>query len=92
MIVALNGGSFVARLNNPGACPGDGWQALCFQGKKEPVGPKGDRGERGLPGSSITDCEIEPERYTLILNHGDGTSLHIDLRPFFQTYDAECNG
>ena len=25
-IVALNGGSFIARQDNPGACPGDGWQ------------------------------------------------------------------
>ena len=34
-VVALNGGSFVARRNNPGACPGDDWQALCFPGKRD---------------------------------------------------------
>ena len=91
-VVALGGGSYVARRNNPGACPGDDWQALCFQGKKGPVGPKGDRGERGPHGSSIAACELEPERYTLILNHSDGTSVSINLRPFFEVYDAERCG
>jgi hypothetical protein len=91
-VVALNGGSFVARRNNPGACPGDDWQALCFQGKKGPVGPKGDRGECGPHGSSIASCELEPARYTLILNHSDGTSVSINLRPFFEVYDAERCG
>jgi hypothetical protein len=91
-IVALNGGSFVARCNNPGPCPGDDWQALCFQGKKGPVGPQGDRGERGLPGPSIKGCELEAERYALILNQSDGTSIRIDLRPVFEAYHAECNG
>jgi hypothetical protein len=91
-VVACGGGSFVARRNNPGACPGDDWQALCFQGKRGPVGPKGDRGERGPHGSSIAACELEPERYTLILNQSDGTSICINLRPFFEVYDAERNG
>ena len=88
-VVALNGGSFVARCNNASTCPGRDWQALCFEGKKGPVGPKGDRGERGSPGSSITACKLEPERYTLVLNHSDGTSVCINLRPFFEAYNAE---
>jgi hypothetical protein len=91
-VVALGGGSYVARRNNPGECPGGDWQALCFQGKRGPVGPKGDRGERGPHGSSIAACELEPERYTLILNHSDGTSVCINLRPFFEIYDAERCG
>jgi hypothetical protein len=91
-VVAHNGGSLVARRNSPGACPGDDWQALCFQGKKGPVGPKGDRGERGPHGSSIAACELGPERYTLILNHSDGTSVCVNLRPFFEIYDAERYG
>jgi hypothetical protein len=91
-VVALNGGSFVSRRNNPGPCPGGDWQALCFQGKKGPAGPKGDHGDRGIPGPSFTGCELEAERYTLILNQGDGTSIRVNLRPFFEAYHAECNG
>ena len=88
-VVALNGGSFVARRNNPGPCPGDDWQALCFQGKKGPAGPKGDPGERGPPGRSIMDYKIVPERYTLVLRQSDGTSLDINIRPLFEAYDTE---
>jgi hypothetical protein len=91
-VVALNGGSFVSRRNHPGVCPGDDWQALCFQGRKGPAGPKGDRGERGPPGPSIKGCELEAERYTLILIQSDGTAVCINLRPFFEAYHAECNG
>jgi hypothetical protein len=91
-VVALNGGSFVARRNNPGPCPGDDWQALCFQGKRGPVGPKGDAGERGPPGPPIRGCELEAERYTLILNQSDGASVRVNLRPLFEAYHAECNG
>lgn len=32
-IVALDGGSFAARRDNPGPCPGDGWQLLVQRGK-----------------------------------------------------------
>ena len=48
-VVALNGGSFVSLRDNPGACPGDGWQLLAGRGKPGPSvkGDKGDRGEAG---------------------------------------------
>ena len=45
-IVALNGGSFIAKKDNPGPCPGAGWQLIASQGKR------GDKGERGLQGIS----------------------------------------
>src|SRR4051794_34566293 len=32
--VALNGGSFLALRNKPGACPGLGWQLLAAPGKR----------------------------------------------------------
>ena len=40
-IVALNGGSFIAKKDDPGPCPGAGWQLIVSQGKS------GDKGERG---------------------------------------------
>jgi hypothetical protein len=33
-VVALNGGSFVARRNDPGPCPGDDWQASASREKR----------------------------------------------------------
>ncbi|WP_234680334.1 collagen-like triple helix repeat-containing protein [Bradyrhizobium monzae] len=91
-IVTMNGSSFVARHDDPGSCPGDGWQLFASAGRRGQQGPKGDRGERGPPGPSIKRCELEPERYTLVLQQSDGTSISINLRPFFAAYHAECNG
>src|SRR6516162_4808552 len=43
-LVAKDGASFVAKRNNPGPLPGDGWQLLARQGQR------GIAGERGAPG------------------------------------------
>ena len=89
-VVALNGGSFVARRSNPGACPGEGWQAIAFQGKKGPAGPKGDRGERGTTGASFTAWELDVANYRAIPFTSDGfVGPILDLRPFFEQYMYE---
>jgi hypothetical protein len=66
-VVALNGGSFIARADNPGPCPGDCWQLVASAGragKPGPNGERGEKGERGLPGQAgLTSWQIEPERY-----------------------------
>src|SRR5215472_9623484 len=46
-IVALEGGSFVARRDSPGPCPGAGWQLMAKQGARGIAGPKGERGPSG---------------------------------------------
>ena len=43
-IVALNANSFIARRDNPGPCPGDGWQVMT-QGKRGVAGERGARGQ-----------------------------------------------
>jgi hypothetical protein len=45
-IVALDGAAFIARRDNPGVCPGDGWQLLSRHGQP---GRRGETGERGPP-------------------------------------------
>ena len=42
-IVALNGSSFIARHDDPGPCPGDGWQLIASAGRAGKLGPKGAR-------------------------------------------------
>jgi hypothetical protein len=49
-VVALNGGSFIARQDNPGDCPGPDWQLLTSPGERGERGPVGPQGERGLHG------------------------------------------
>lgn len=43
-VVIVGGSSFVALKDEPGPCPGGGWQLLASRGSR------GERGERGLPG------------------------------------------
>ena len=38
-VVAKDGGSFIARKDNPGSCPGPGWQLLARQGARGIAGP-----------------------------------------------------
>jgi hypothetical protein len=54
-IVALNGGSFIAKRDDPGPCPGEGWQLLARQGKPGNEGPQGGVGMAGRDGQDGRD-------------------------------------
>lgn len=82
-VVALNGASFAARRDDPGACPGDGWQLIAAQGKAGRPGergPMGPKGERGLPGASVVALEIDGNGM-LSLRNADGSVVRCDLYP-----------
>lgn len=81
-IVALNGAAFIARKDDPGPCPGEGWQVIAMQGKQGKPGMKGDTGMglRGLPGASITRMEIDDEGL-LTATRDDGQKVECDLYP-----------
>lgn len=81
-VVSLNGASFAARKDNPGACPGEGWQLVAAQGKQGKPGrtEKGDTGLRGLPGPAVQDIDIS-EDGLLTLKNADGSEVTCDLYP-----------
>ena len=56
-VVALNGGSFIARKDVPGPCPGPGWQLIASQGRRGAAGEKRARPSRleGRCGSERRD-------------------------------------
>jgi hypothetical protein len=61
-VVALNGAAFVAKIDNPGPCPGEGWQLMSAQGKRGAPGErgdKGDKGERGEPGATVKAVSLD---------------------------------
>jgi hypothetical protein len=92
-IVTLNGSSFVARHDDPGPCPGEGWQLLASAGKRGQQGPKGERGERGSMGplataARIASSEIDAE-YNLNLRYTDGSRDTIPLRSAFAQFFSE---
>lgn len=75
-VVMLNGASFIARRDNPGQCPGEGWQLMAQQGKRGGPGPvtKADRGTRPIK-MTVNDDGL------LHLEMDDGTSVECDLYP-----------
>jgi hypothetical protein len=94
-IVALNGSAFAARYDDPGPCPGDGWQLIASAGRAGKPGPKGDRGERGPIGPPATvprivTTDIDP-MYNLNFQYADGSRDTIPLRPAFEQFFSETS-
>jgi hypothetical protein len=94
-ICALNGCSFIATKDNPGACPGEGWQLIARQGQRGIAGPKGERGERGPPGQAaptIVGWSVDKASYTVTPVMSDGTKgPRLEFRPLFEQYDNEVH-
>ena len=87
-VVALNGASFAARTDDPGPCPGDGWQLMAKQGARGIVGPKG---ERGLPGKTISGWVVDRGTFTVMPLYGDGSppGPPLELRALFEQFIAD---
>lgn len=81
-IVALNGGAFIARQDDPGPCPGEGWQVIAMRGKPGPPGEtrKGDPGLRGEPGPPVAALSVDGDGL-LTLTNADGSAVTCDLYP-----------
>jgi hypothetical protein len=83
-IVALNGGSFMAKRDNPGECPGDGWMLLVQRGKR---GEQGDRGERGEEGKAGKDgaqpiaLKFDADTMQFVMALDSGEVLEADFGP-----------
>ncbi len=95
-IVAMNGGSFVALKDAPGACPGAGWQLWTSPGKRGEKGLPGERGERGLrgeqgsPGPVIVGWREDVKTYTAVPVMSDGTDgPALNVRGMFEQFFAE---
>jgi hypothetical protein len=102
-IVALNGGSFIARHDDPGACPGEGWQLIASAGRAGKSGPAGDRGEpgqrgeRGMPGANapaapiITGWVVDRKAYAATPVMSDASEgPRLDLRELFAQFHSEA--
>ena len=89
-IVAADGGAFIARKNNPGACPGEGWQMIARQGHRGVAGAKGERGfpgPKGDAGATIRSWNIDPARYVAVPIMSDGSEgPPLELRGLFEQF------
>ena len=87
-----NGGSFIARQDNPGVLPGDGWQMIARQGQRGVAGEKGERGERGLPGVPVVlkGWVIERSKFVAIPLLSDGSrGPPLELRELFEQFQTD---
>lgn len=89
-VVSIDGGSYVAVTDAPGACPGDGWRQITARGKAGPPGGRGERGEPGKAGASIVGWKIDAGAYRAFPVMSDGSECApLDLRALFEQYNAE---
>ncbi len=82
-VVVLDGGAFVARGDDPGPCPGEGWQLIVARGKPGRPGDRGPQGERGAPGKpgpAVTGLELD-HTGMLTLTNADGSTVEHDVAP-----------
>jgi hypothetical protein len=79
-VVTLDHGWFVARRDNPGPCPGAGWQSGPT-GKKGEKGLPGERGPRGRDGLQLADLKFDGADCAVVAVMDDGSEgLRIGLR------------
>jgi len=97
-IVALNGGSFIARRDDPGPCPGEGWQLMTRQGARGIAGQRGEPGERGPAGPAgvsapkLARWRIDRETFRATPIMTDGTEgAVLELRALFQQFQDETS-
>jgi len=92
-VVAKDGGTFVARKDDPGDCPGEHWQLMSRQGARGIAGPKGDRGPEGKQGlqgpagasaPTIKSWKVDRRHYLAIPIMSDGSEgPALELRALF---------
>jgi integrin beta 3 len=82
--VAADGSLWIARCDEPGPLPGDGWMLAARAGGK---GRPGDRGLQGAPGAGIVSGRFEG--MDLVLGTDDGRAVRIDARPAFRAFLEE---
>lgn len=82
-VVAHKNSSFIAKRDEPGPCPGEGWQIMARPGKEGKPGergPAGARGEKGEPGPAVIAMDVDDQGRITVRN-GDGSVVTCDLYP-----------
>lgn len=90
-IVAVNGSSFIAKKDDPGPCPGAGWQLLVSQGKRGDKGERGMQGPPGTPAPLIVKWHVDPENFIAVPITSDGREGEpLPMRAFFEQFHREA--
>lgn len=88
--VAHDGSEWIARRDDPGPLPGDGWMLTARAGSKGRAGdrgPAGPSGPAGKPGRGI--AAIEQDGWRMVFTMTDGTTEQCDFYPMLDRFRAE---
>ncbi len=83
-VVAHNSSAWMAKRDEPGELPGDGWMLLAGRGKR---GEAGERGERGVEGKAGKDgaqpvaLKLDEEKMQFVMVLDSGEVLEADFAP-----------
>jgi integrin beta 3 len=92
-VVTLDHGWFVAKIDNPGICPGPNWQSgpVGKKGEKGLPGDRGERGPQGLPGKSPpTWVANQIDGYVVTPRMSDGTEgPPLSFQKMFEQFEVE---
>jgi integrin beta 3 len=88
--VCLDGSEWIAKCDDPGALPGDGWMLSARAGSKGKPGERGQKGDRGDPGIGIE--RVTTDGYAFVVALTNGKTVTFDLRGMFERYDQERGG
>jgi hypothetical protein len=93
-IVVIDGSTYIAKVDNPGRCPGEGWQSLVKPGKSGPQGERGLQGERGVrgePGAMIVGWRVDRAGFRAVPIMSDDTAGPVlELRSLFEQFQEEA--
>ena len=91
-VVACNSGSFAARVDGAGVCPGPDWQLLAGPGKRGDRGLQGLKGDKGSDGMTIVGWKHDLKKYLVIPILTDGSEgPPLSIRQMFQHFAEEVS-
>lgn len=91
-IVKLNGSSWIAKVDDPGDIPGEGWMQLASTGKRGERGergPDGRVGKDGKDGSTPVELKFDAEKMMFVMALDDGSVLEADFYPVAKAIRGE---
>ncbi len=81
-VVSFNGSEWRAKVDAPGALPGDGWMLSASRGKRGDRGERGEagrNGERGPTSPEIIAGYADDKDLAIVLTKDNGDEIKVDL-------------
>jgi hypothetical protein len=100
-IVSFDGAAYVAKSDDPGLCPGEGWERLSKRGQRGrrgeavrgPQGEKGAKGDKGDDALEIVNWHIDSVNYRVVRFTNSGQAgKPLELRALFERFLEEVGG